>query len=819
MSQRSVRASVSKTRRITPTLAVGAACAAVTGLLGLGMSAPAFAADKTVDDAVFDWSVNDESTGGSYFGGCNFLVAGEAGDAGSARIWNKNDANEVYPTDADGNFVDGNTSIVKTNDRKSTFATKCQTGDGVSVNGKINAQAENNHTGDRIEIKNGTGTVDPDGNNASIQWDGSWSFAYYGGMTYWTISDPKLEVKNGKGTITGTYSGYGADMDDPSIWLKLTPREGDVVEIQNGDVDVTDEGFEFTPDYLGVETDTEGRNPQAPKNSENESWWGAMPQDWIDFNVETGQDSYWFTSAGPATSIQPRKTTNPVTVEYTAKAPASDVATSHSVKSASTADGLTVNVKGEGYDNLPNSSLGTPAAGVYAAVVDRELASDDITAGNTAGVQYVRPTQINDGKVDVDVVAETNALSKDKDYDLVTWVAHGLAQGDALLYREAIKLTDEQKQALFPGDDTDEAAAETDAAGNDDGVEASAETDGAADGEEAEAETDGAADGAEAETDGAEAEAETDGAEADGAESDDKGSADSDGAADVSEAAAEADGAADGAEADSADAADGSEAEADDTSAADGAEADDKGSAGSEGDTDGSEAAAEADGAADGAEADSAADGDDSDGSDDGADDKPQTPQIGDQTVGENGEIKGTTAPNAEVTLSWAPAGSTPQSATNVTVFEDEVPSTGTATVTADDEGNFTAKAPSEAGAYAYSAVTTVEGVPSDPAQFTVTVEPSADDGSAGSAGGTEAADGGAGPADGGSDSAEGASDGTGGTAGAGGEGSSSSGFDTGNSDGSNLPRTGAELATLPIAAGLIVLGAASVMFSRMRKR
>ncbi|MGO2554521.1 MAG: LPXTG cell wall anchor domain-containing protein [Brevibacterium aurantiacum] len=857
MSHRSVHASAKKARRITPTLATGAACAAVTGLLGLGMSAPAAAADKTVEDAVFDWSVNDESTGGSYFGGCNFLVAGEAGDAGSARIWNRDDADNVYPTDAEGNFVDGNTSIVKTNGKKSTFDTKCRTGDGVSVNGKINAQAENNHTGDRVEIKNGTGTIDPDGDNASIQWDGSWSFAYYGGMTYWTISDPKLEVKDGKGTITGTYSGYGADMDDPSIWLKLKPREGEVVEIQNGEVDVTDEGFEFTPDYLGVKTETEGRNPQAPKSAENESWWGAMPQDWIDFNVETGQDSYWFTSAGPATSIQPRKTTNPVTVEYTAQAPAPDVSTSHSVKSASAEDGLTVNVKGEGYDNLPNSSLGTPAAGVYAAVVDRELASDDITAGNTAGVQYVRPTQINDGKVDVDVVAETDALSEDYDYDLVTWVAHGLAQGDALLYRESIELTNEQKQALFPGEDTDEAAAESDAEGNGAGAEASVESDGTADGPEAEAETDGAADGseAEAETDGAADSAEADDTSAaDGAESDDKGSADSAGAADGSEAAAAADGAAAGAESETDGAADGSEAEAetdgaadsaeaDDTSAADGAESDDKGSADSAGAADGSEAAAAADGAAaDGAEAesDSAADGDDSDGSDDGADDKPQTPQIGDQTVGENGEIKGTTTPNAEVTLSWAPAGSTPQSATHVKVFKDEVPSTGTASVTADDEGNFTAKAPSEAGTYAYSAVTTVEGVPSDPAQFTVTVNPSADDGSAGSsdgavnaadgavdgtegaADGTEAAeegsaDGGAGTADGGADSAESTSDGAGETAGAGAEGSSSS--DSGNSAGSNLPRTGAELATLPIAAGLIVLGAASVVFSRMRKR
>lgn len=321
----------------------GAAGIAVIGLVGLGFAAPAQAmsapystpeetttADgssdgatdestgkRDVEDAVFDWSVNDESTGGSYFGGCNFFVAGEAGDAGSARIWTKKDAGEVFKTDAGGNFTAGNTSILKSNGTKySTYETKCQTLDGTLVNGKTNAAAEKNHTGDSVRIVNGTGTVDPETNSATIEWDGSWSFVYYGGMTYWTISDPKLEVKNGEGSITGTYSGYGADMDDPSVWKKLEPREGTIVDIDDGDVDVTGDGFEFTPDFLGVKTDTEGRNPQAPKTAENESWWGAMPQDWIDFNVETGQDSYWFTSAGSETTLQPRKKTNPVTVGY-----------------------------------------------------------------------------------------------------------------------------------------------------------------------------------------------------------------------------------------------------------------------------------------------------------------------------------------------------------------------------------------------------------------------------------------------------------------------------------------------------------------------
>src|SRR5699024_2244905 len=112
---------------------------------------------------------------------------------------------------------------------------------------------------------------------------------------------------------------------------------------------------------------------------------------------------------------------------------APNVSTSHSVKSASAEDGLTVNVTGEGYDNLPETSTGKPASGAYAAIVDRELASEDVTTDNTTAAQYVMPPQIKDGKIDVDVTAETADLDESKDYDVLTWVAHGLPTGDAEL--------------------------------------------------------------------------------------------------------------------------------------------------------------------------------------------------------------------------------------------------------------------------------------------------------------------------------------------------------------------------------------------------
>ena len=314
-----------------------AAGVAALGLLGFGLTAPVQAmtapystpqetastspgdepGEREIKDAVFDWSVNDESTGGAYFGGCNFLAAGAAGDAGSSKIWTAADAEKLVGTDASGNFTDGSVSILKTDGAYSTYESKCRTADGKRVNGATNTTSDPNHTGDRVRITDGTGTVDPGSDTASIQWKGSWTFVYYGGMTYWTISDPKLEVKDGKGTITGTYSGFGADMDDPSIWRTLSPQKNKtVVELKKGSVDITEEGFEFTPDYLDVATGAKGRNPQVKQTDENKSWWGAMPADWINFNLETGQDSYWYTTAGAETSIQPRKKTNPLTVSY-----------------------------------------------------------------------------------------------------------------------------------------------------------------------------------------------------------------------------------------------------------------------------------------------------------------------------------------------------------------------------------------------------------------------------------------------------------------------------------------------------------------------
>ncbi len=264
---------------------------------------------RETSGALFDWGINNESSGGAYFGGCNFLSAGIAGDAGSARVW----------TEADGFYRsrDGNTTIVRSTggtDERPTWSTRCDTADGTSVNGKTTSAADS-VTQTRVRITGGTGVIDPEKGTARLSWKGAFTVAYYGGMTYWSAADPVLTVgPDGSGTLTATLSGYASDMDDTSVWGRIAPRS--VVLARLTGVTVTATGFTHIPDYLGVSVPAEvaGRNPQPARTAENRAWWGAFPAEFVRFQALTGQSSYWYTTAGGAGTIQPRKVPLPITV-------------------------------------------------------------------------------------------------------------------------------------------------------------------------------------------------------------------------------------------------------------------------------------------------------------------------------------------------------------------------------------------------------------------------------------------------------------------------------------------------------------------------
>lgn len=270
-------------------------------IAGLGIAAAPAHAAQEVTDVTLAWSINDESGGGApvAFLGCNFLSAGAAGSTGSSRAWTEADG--FYQTEV------GNVRIEKpTSDggwAAPTFATKCQDANGTTV-----TNAAGSTTGNRVVLSAGTGSVDLAAGTAQVVWDGEFTIAYYGGMTYWTVNDPVLTVAaDGAGVIDAVATGYAADMDDPSIWVPIDPTPIQLATLTG--VVLTADGLTVAPDYLGVEIETGSGSPQVRTGPH----WGAFPQSFVDFNLITGQSSYWYSSGGAA---DPKKPTNPVTVGW-----------------------------------------------------------------------------------------------------------------------------------------------------------------------------------------------------------------------------------------------------------------------------------------------------------------------------------------------------------------------------------------------------------------------------------------------------------------------------------------------------------------------
>lgn len=290
-------------RRSGATARRAAALVAVAALslgtaLGTAGAASAAPSTGTISDASFTWGLSGEAGGGAFFGGCNFLSAGTAGDTGSSRLW----------TEADGFYStqSGNVTIVKPNAagelQQPTWSTKCQTPQGTAVS----ASSTTSLTKNAVVFDEGTGTVAADG-STEIAWTGSFTVAFYGGLTYWTATDPVLTLDaSGNGQLTATASGYGTSMEDMTQWVPISGREIVLADITGASAD--DTGFTVTPDYLG-ETVTTAGTPQTTTGAS----WGSFPQSFVDFQQLTGQSSYWYSSGGSRDAAKPA---TPLEVSY-----------------------------------------------------------------------------------------------------------------------------------------------------------------------------------------------------------------------------------------------------------------------------------------------------------------------------------------------------------------------------------------------------------------------------------------------------------------------------------------------------------------------
>ncbi|MFF0714139.1 hypothetical protein [Streptomyces bauhiniae] len=275
---------------------VMAGVVSAAGLLFAG-AGPASAAPVTVSEASLAWGLSGEQGGGAYYGGCNFLSAGKAGNTGSSRLWTQGDG--FYATHA------GNVTVQKP-DSAGTYAepgwaTKCQDPNGTAVS----PGSPTSLTRNRVLLSHGTGTVDTAARTATLKWTGSFTSVFYGGLTYWSATDPVLKVNaDGTGTLTATATGYGADMNDPGKWVSLPATTVTLANLKN--VQLGGSGFTATPSYLGVAvTVPGGSTAQAAKSSANQAYWGAFPQSFVDFQQLTGQSSYWFTSGGSRDAAKP----------------------------------------------------------------------------------------------------------------------------------------------------------------------------------------------------------------------------------------------------------------------------------------------------------------------------------------------------------------------------------------------------------------------------------------------------------------------------------------------------------------------------------
>jgi len=343
-----VESSTHRRRFVRVTTASLAAAALALG--GALIAAPAHAAGTTVDDAVFRWGLNAEANAAAFAPGTvNLLSAGivtadSAADRVTATNWKQSDGNtRILKKQADGSYAAATFAGLRTDANGTTLTS----GNGLS-------------SGHVAEIAGGIGTIDVDAGTATIQWTGSFTSAFYSGMTRSWITDPKLTVaSDGTGTVTATLGGYGTSMDDPDKFEPLAPATNVVIATLTG-VDVTPTGFTVTPDYLG-------RTVALPAGSVAQvttgASAGAFPQPFVDFQIATGQGPYWYSSGGAADA---RKPASALTVAYTT-APVASVPTVTVSKSTGLTQGETVTVTGRGFlpSGTATNGVRPPLAGTF----------------------------------------------------------------------------------------------------------------------------------------------------------------------------------------------------------------------------------------------------------------------------------------------------------------------------------------------------------------------------------------------------------------------------------------------------------------------
>lgn len=251
-----------------------------------------------VEDALLRWGMSNEANNAAFAQGTfNFFSAGKIADPGRGN---------VALTQAGWSQQAGDVSIEKWNGSTYLPATWAGLGtdkDGVAISGPGSGR----YSGHQYVFSHGTGTVDRAAGTAHIAWDGDVTVLFYSGYTFFYLSDPVLDVADGKGTITAKLSGFGSTRENPDAWVAIAPKTVTVADLPS--VDLKDPlGFNASPAYEGVTTTLD---ELAVTDS--------FPQSFVAFMNELGMAPFWRKSGSAATD--PAKKALPLTVSYDASVP------------------------------------------------------------------------------------------------------------------------------------------------------------------------------------------------------------------------------------------------------------------------------------------------------------------------------------------------------------------------------------------------------------------------------------------------------------------------------------------------------------------
>lgn len=244
-------------------------------------------ADKplVLDDAQLRWGLSTQLHRKPFYGQ-NFLTAGVLADTGGRDMppsrWKQ---------------AEGAVTIVRADGAKYVPSTWKTFGTGADH---------------QVVINQGKGTSDLAAGTATIAWSGRFGVARYSGQTGFTVSNPRLTVKDGKGRLTGTLDGFGVSREGNGSGNASgpLPTAKDVVLAKLDNVKLTKKGLTVTPTFYGI------RGVHPDQKADAQGRWGSFPAPFIDFVDQVGQSPFWMTSGASDDAL---KAGSPVTISFNAK--------------------------------------------------------------------------------------------------------------------------------------------------------------------------------------------------------------------------------------------------------------------------------------------------------------------------------------------------------------------------------------------------------------------------------------------------------------------------------------------------------------------